>query len=352
MDATPQRTPVDRLVDRFGGASPVEGVPVVDDPIVLYAIVVVFCELVLNQTVRYLLGYGYFFVANPLWLLRPITLVGAAMATRLLHDRYATAVEEMNLFERAENPDQFERLTAPRLTVGIVLAGVGFTLANAVFVIGLPALYAAGGVADLVQFLVIIPFGYAPIFGVFLSTYLGVEILLPRRIAASDLGLYYHDPENLGGMRPVGELVKLAYYTLIAGLILYAVALYGPYLLRDYLAWAVAPSRIANVLFTGVWIVTLGTMVYGLHTLHTFMRRQKREKIQQLDAAAREIVDRPWDIEQFELPDESQERYDDLRSRMDLVSATKEYPATFTMWFQLAIGVIAPKAIQLILYSL
>lgn len=352
MDATPGRTPVDRLVDRIGGESLLRAVPVVDDPITVYAVTVVVCELVINQTLRFLLGYGFFFLANPLWLLRPVTLVGAAVATRVLHDRYAAAIDEMNLIERAENPRQFEGLTSDRLTVGIVLAGVGFTIANAVFIIGLPNLYAAGGIADLVQFLVIIPFGYAPIFAVFLSTYIGVEILLPRRIAASDVGLYYHDPENLGGMRPIGELVKLAYYVLIVGLILYAIALYGPYLLREYLAWAVAPGRIANVLFTGVWIVTLGTMVYGLHTLHGFMRRQKREKINQLDAAAREIVDEPWDIEQFELPEDSQERYDDLRQRMELVSATKEYPATFTMWAQLVVGVIAPKAIQLLLSNL
>lgn len=352
MDETPQRTPVDRLVHRIGGESLFRAVPVIDDPITVYAVIVVFCELVINQSVRFLMGYGYFFLANPLWLLRPVTLVGAAVATRHLHDRYAAAIDEMNLQERAADPRQFERLTSPRLTVGIVLAGIGFTIANAVFILGVPALYAAGGIADVVGFLIIIPFGYAPVFAVFLSTYLGVEILLPRRIAASDIGLYYHDPENLGGMRPVGELVKLAYYVLIVGLILYAIALYGPYLLRDYLAWAVAPGRIANILFTGVWIVTLGTMVYGLHTLHQFMRRQKREKIRQLDAAAREIVDAPWDIEQFELPDDSQDRYDDLRERMDLVSATKEYPATFTMWAQLVIGVIAPKAIQLILSNL
>lgn len=352
MEATPQQTPVDRLVDRIGGESLFQAVPVTDDPITIYAVTVVFCELVLNQTVRFLTGYGYYFLENPLWLLRPVMLIGAAVVTQLLHDRYATAIDEMNLIERAENPHRFERLTSSRLTAGLILAGTGFTIVNAIVILGLPTLYAAGGIADLVQFLLIIPFGYAPIFAVFLSTYIGVEVLLPRRIAASDIGLYYHDPEKLGGMRPIGELVKLAYYILIVGLILYAVALYGPYLLRDYLSWAVAPGRVANVLFTGVWIVTLGTMVYGLHTLHRFMRRQKREKIQQLDAVAREYVEEPWDIERFELPEESQDRYEDLRARMELVSATKEYPATFTMWAQLTIGVIAPKAIQLILSNL
>lgn len=352
MEATPQHTPVDRFVDRIGGESLFQVVPFLDDPLVIYAVVVVFYEQIINQTVRFATGYGYFVLDNPLWLLRPILLIGAAAVTQLLHDRYAAAIDEMKLIERAENPQQFKKLTSSRLTAGIMIAGIGFTIANALVIIGLPTLYEAGGIADVIQFLVIIPFGYAPIFALFLSTYIAVEILVPRRIAASDIGLYYHDPEQLGGMRPIGELVKLAYYFLIIGLILYAIALYGPYLLRDYLSWAVAPGQIANILFTAVWIVTLATMVYGLHTLHKFMRRQKREKIQQLDDKAREFVDEPWDIEQFELREEAQEDYEDLRTRMELVSATKEYPATFTMWAQLTVGVIAPKAIQLILSNL
>jgi hypothetical protein len=346
------RTPVGQTLNSLVGDTLVERFPYIDDPLVLFAAVVVCCELGIVQNIRFSTGYGYFFVANPLWLLRPTALVGAALVTRHLHDRYANAVEEMTLMERSENPSQFEQLVSPRLVWGLVVAGTGFTLVNAVFVIGIPSLYASGGIADLLQFLVIIPFGYAPIFAVFLASYVSIEVLVPRRIAASDIGLYYHDPEGLGGMRPIGELVKLAYYLLIVGLIIYAIALYGPYLLRDFFAFNAPPGDIANALFTGVWIVTLGTMVYGLHTLHRFMRRQKREKIQRLDAIAREHIDDPWDIENFDLPEEKQEAYEDLRSRMELVSSTKEYPATFTMWAQLTVGVIAPKAVQLLLVSI
>ncbi len=352
MEVAPQNTPVDRFVDRLGGESLFQAVPFLDDPLVIYAVIVVFYEQLINQTIRFATGYGYFVLDNPLWLLRPITLIGAAVATQVLHHRYAAAIDEMNLIERAGNPQQFNILTSSRLTAVIMIPGIGFTIANALFGIGLPTLYDAGGVADVIQFLVIIPFGYAPIFALFISTYIGVEILVPRRITNSDIGLYYHDPEQLGGMRPIGELVKLAYYSLIIGLIIYAIALYGPYLLRDYFSWAVAPGQISNILFTAVWVLTLATMVYGLHTLHKFMRRQKRKKIQQLDDKAREFVDEPWDIKQFELREEVQEDYEDLRTRLELVSNTKEYPATFTMWAQLTVGVIAPKAIQLILSNL
>ena len=90
-------------------------------------------------------------------------------------------------------------------------------------------------------------------------------------------------------------------------------------------------------------------MLYGIHTLHRFMRRQKREKLQRLDAQARACVEDPWDVERFEGPDEAAETYDDVRARMERVSATREYPATFTMWAQLAVGVMIPKTVQMLL---
>jgi hypothetical protein len=37
------------------------------------------------------------------------------------------------------------------------------------------------------------------------------------------------------------------------------------------------------------------------------------------------------------------------RERLNLVTATREYPATFTMWSQLLVGVMVPKALQMAL---
>ena len=73
MESTPQHTPVDRFVNRIGGESLLQVVPFLDDPLVIYAVIVVFYEQIINQTVRFATGYGYFFLDNPLWLLRPIT---------------------------------------------------------------------------------------------------------------------------------------------------------------------------------------------------------------------------------------------------------------------------------------
>lgn len=348
------RTPLYRVVNGLGFGAVADRLPFVDDPLVLYAVAVVAFEVGVLQLVRTVTGHGLTFVENPLWLLRPLILVGAAVLTGQLHDRYDRTLREMSIHERTNELDRFEGLVPPRLTWLFVAVGLGFTIPNALFVIGVPQLLAGGGIAGVLQFLVVVPFGYVPVLATFLSTYVAIEVITPRRIADSDLGLYYLDPEGLGGMRPVGELVKLAYYYLMIGLVVFLVALYGPHILGGVFAIGSAwePGLVANLGFTAVWVAAVMTMVYGLFTLHQFMRRQKREKKQDLDALAREHVENPWEVDSFDVPEEERETYEDIRERMDLVSSTKEYPATFTMWAQLVVGVMIPRAVQFVLSAI
>lgn len=355
MSDLSRRTPLGYVLhNRFGQV--VNRLPLSPDPLVAYAVLVGFCEVVILQALRVFEGYPPFFVVSPLWLLRPVLLIGAAVATRKLHRSYGLAVEEMALSERVEDATRFERLVPPKLAWGFVILGVTFTLGNALFVVGLPTVLSFP-IEGQINWLVIVPFGYVPIFSMFLGTYLSIEVILPYRIDSSEqLGLYYHDPENLGGMRPIGELMKHAYYYLLVGLVLYAIALYGPFLLQEFFAWeggsVPEPGLVTNVLFTGVWALSVGVMVYGIHRIHRFMHREKRERLRELDALAREHIDQPWNVEDFAIPEESRDTYDDVRARMDLVSATNEYPTTFTMWVQLAVGVLIPKAVQLLLSAI
>lgn len=355
MSDTSHRTPVGRtLRKRFGWLS--QRSPLSPEPLIAYALLVVFCEVVVLQTLRVAEGYSPFFLVSPLWLLRPLILLGAAVVTLQLHRRYRLALEELALSDRVDDPTRFERLIPPKLAWGFTFVGITFTLGNALFFVGLQTLQ-SWPIAAQLNWLVIVPFGYVPIFAMFLSTYLSVEVLLPHRIDSSDqLGLYYHDPENLGGMRPIGELMKHAYYYLLVGLVLYAVALYGPYILQGVFEWeggsVVEPGLMTNVLFTGVWALSVGVMMYGIHRIHRFMHREKRERLRKLDELAREHIDQPWNVENFAIPEESESTYNDIRARMDLVSATKEYPATFTMWVQFGVGVLIPKAVQLLLAAI
>lgn len=343
---------VARFLDRTGitRLAPTSRLPVDIGPLTWYALAVVAVELMGLQGYRLATGQVLTFVQNPLWLLRPLVLLGAALATENLYRRYDRALERSNIAERVADPDRFDGLVPDRLTALLVALGVGFTLVNAVGILTIQQLYAAGGGTRVVRFLVVTPFGYVPVLATFLATYVAVEVVLPRRIAAADVALDYLDPERLGGMRPVGELVKLAYYYLMVGLVAYAVATYGPYVLGGAFAYRAldAPGLAVNAVFTAVWLLAVGVMAYGIYVLHQHMARQKRERLYELDRRARAHVDDPWDIRSFDALDPPPE-YQRYRERVELVTATKEYPATFTMWSQLVVGVMLPKALQLVL---
>lgn len=322
-------------------------------PLTAYAVGVVVFGMAFPQVYNAATGRPIAFVQNPLLLFSPVVLVGAAVATGWLHRRYDQVVDRSNLVERTNEPARFDGLVPDWLSVAIIVAGLGFTVLNAFVLIGVPKLYAVGGPMRVFRFVVVAPLGHVPVLATFLATYLSVEVLLPRRVATSDLRLDYLDPEKLGGMRPIGELVKVAYYTIMVGLVIYAIGLYGPLVLEGPLAYEGLgqPGPVVNLGFTAVWAVAVGTMGYGIYVLHRFMTVQKRETLHRLDREARAQVDQPWDIEQFDAaqPPDEYERY---RERVRHVTSTKEYPATFTMWTQLLIGVMIPKAIQLGLAAL
>jgi ABC-type multidrug transport system fused ATPase/permease subunit len=158
------------------------------------------------------------------------------------------------------------------------------------------------------------------------------------------VGIHFFDPEGVGGLRPLGELIKKAYYFVAVGLVAYALVTYAPFVSTG---WEV--SEFANVLFTGVWVITIGTVGFAVYILHRFLQRDKREEIQRLEAEIQERVSNPWDVAAYDVPTDEKERVQDLRQRMERVSATKEYPATFSIWSQLLLSIVIPKAIQLLL---
>lgn len=343
---------VARLIRRTGvdRVNSSERAPLDAGPLTWYALAVVAVELVGLQGYRLVNGQVLTFVQNPLWLIRPLVLLGAAVATESLYRRYDRALDRANIVHRVEEPDRFDGFVPDRLTGILVVLGVAFTLVNAIVVLTVPQLYAAGGATRVVRFLVVTPFGYVPVLATFLATYVSVEMILPRRIADTNVSLDFLDPEQLGGMRPIGELIKLAYYYLMVGLVAYAVATYGPYILGGVFAYTALdpPGLAVNATFTAVWILSVAFMAFGIYRLHQHMAHQKRNRLYELDDQAREHVDQPWDVRSFDAlnPPAEYQRY---RERVKLITETKEYPATFTMWTQIVVGVLVPKALQMVL---
>jgi hypothetical protein len=56
-------------------------------------------------------------------------------------------------------------------------------------------------------------------------------------------------------------------------------------------------------------------------------------------------------VKNYEIPEPHREEVEDLRERIQQISETREYPATFSIWSQLLLSIAIPKAIQLVLGS-
>ncbi|WP_335999615.1 hypothetical protein [Halorientalis halophila] len=197
---------------------------------------------------------------------------------------------------------------------------------------------------DMFANFVLFPFVFLPIVVQFFTVYVTIEFLAPWRLSKSTVGIHFLDPQGVGGMRPLGELIKKAYYYLVVGLVGYALITYAPFVDS---AWTV--SAAAGVIFTAVWVGTVATVAFAVFTLHRLMHREKREEIQRLERQIREHIENPWDVKNYEIPADARDEVEDLRERIERVSATSEYPATFSIWSQLLLSIAIPKAIQLIL---
>ncbi len=158
------------------------------------------------------------FLSQPNSLAIPAMTIIGVIGLKYIHDSYADAVVNLGIEEENIDIDEtirneFEGLVSFRLRLlGYVATLLAF-YAFSVFVITISELIEISGIglvlyAQLVDFpLIIVPVLYE--LGI---SYLAIHINVPRRIVKADFGLFYYDPENLGGFKPVGQLLKRSYY--------------------------------------------------------------------------------------------------------------------------------------------
>ena len=309
-------------------------------PSYLYAVTTIVTFTTVSTAYDLAVGATPIYTENPYFLLQPVALVAAVYAARSLHGAYDGVMAEMRVAERASDPEPLLELVPARLPWA--LFGVAATLQLVRAVLDASAFDTTGLVANFVIF----PFVYAPILVQFIAVYVGIEFLAPWRLSRSDVGIHFLDPEGVGGLRPLGELIKRAYYWIVGGLVVYALITYAPFITKD---WTV--SAVAGTIFTAVWVGTVATVAFAVFTLHRFMHREKRAEIRDLEAQLREHIENPWDVQSYDVPEGKERRVSDLRDRIDRVSATSEYPATFNIWSQLLLSIAIPKALQVLLAS-
>lgn len=306
---------LDEVATRLGFGWLADHLPVTLPPSYAYAVIAVSVPVTLGTAYDWFVlgGESLIYFTNPYFLLQPVLLLGAVYGARTLRYDYARAMDEMAITERGSDGEALLTLVPERLPWALFVV--------AVVVQFLPGMKNTAGwvVTDYLFNYLVFPFVYTPIAVQFLAVYVSIEFLAPWRLSRSDVGIDFLDPQGVGGLRPLGELIKKAYYFIVAGLIGYALITYAP--LVDS-GWTVTAG--ANALYTTVWVLTVGTIAFAVFVLHRFMHREKRNEIQRLEAELRGHIDNPWDVKRYEIPEGKQDVVDDLRERITRVSETNE----------------------------
>ncbi len=335
LDRVARRVGFGRLSRRLPGEIP---------PSYLFAVILVGTFVPSVNGYAYLVGDPVVYIENPFFVLQPLAIVGGVFGARTLRRRYHRVTQEMKIEERTDSPGPLVDIV-PNWLPWTLFGAALLQIAVRVFALGgFSAIYREGGLTMVVGWAVMNPL-WSALAVQFVAVYLAIEFIAPWRLYKSDIGIDFLDPEGLGGLRPIGELVKHAYYYMVAGLIAFALVLYGPVV--SAASWG--PTATTSIVFTGIWLGTVGTVGFAVFVLHRFMRREKRRELHRLNQMLRERIDNPWDIKTYDVDDEKEQLVAELQQRIDTVSATREYPATFSIWTQLLISIVLPKAFQLLL---
>jgi len=334
---------LDRLTRSLGFGWLAERIPGNLPPSYLYAILSIVLSNAVTISYNLINGIPLIYRENPYFAIQPFIIFGAIYGAHTLQKAYDNAMMDMRVRKRADK-NEAESLLKPVpswLPWGLFIIGSGLQLVRATLDM------AGWGVTDFIANFFIFPFIYLPILVQFFVVYVSIEFFAPWKLSSSEVGIHFLDPQGVGGLRPIGELVKKAYYWIVAGLIGYALITYAPFIDSS---WTV--SAAAGTIFTAVWIITVASVGFAVFTLHRFMHRTKQTELRQLEDELRDCVQDPWNVKTYKIPENKQERVERLRERIDHVSATREYPATFSIWSQLLLSIALPKGIQLLLASM
>lgn len=302
---------------------------------------------VVNTLIHLTVG-EHIFATTPTAIAAIPGLVVAVVGIRYMSKGYAEAVSRLRIDDRSVDTelDVFERTFSQRIKVGVYLVGVVLLTAHVLFRMS-PRILSFAGLPGLIHRVVV--WNIYLLFVVeFTFLYIAVHVLVPRRLNEANLGLFYYDPENMGGFGSLGQLLKRSYYFYTVGLLLFLVISYGPTFLDPNAAPSDVPIAITGF-FTLAWLLGVASIGHSMLTIHRLMADEKKQHIETLEEQLSDAIENPYEITTPEEVDE--EEINDIERRLERVRATRVYPATFTMWSQIAISVLFPQALQIIIQS-
>lgn len=335
-----ERTRITRLTDALPGE--------IYAPYLLVG-VLVFIDYGVLQTYNYFITGKNSWLSNPSGLMLALGLVVAVIGVRYMANQYASAVASLELSDRPSQLDatQFETLVSFRTKLGVYALGLAIYYLNLFLGPGVQTLIEADGtIRFAVGQFVLAPLVNLVLVVEFAVLFFSIQFLLPRRIALTDLDLFFYDPKNMGGFGEVGQLLKRSYYVYTAGVIVYFLVAYGGSIFSAFLDNPYPdPGLQVAVFFTLAWGVGVVSILYSMWRMHQLMTMKKAERIQELQTDLKGIIRNPYDIRSSQITDK--EAMELNERQLDQVRATRTYPTSFTMWSQIAISVLLPQIMQL-----
>lgn len=345
---------IERVAERFGfgTVSSVLPGPDVYPPYLFVGFFLLVLDHGVIQTHIHFTGGTHALVENPIILSGVIAAFLGIYGIRYMSNKYAVAMADSRIHERVddERVDGFVGAVSMRTKVAVLALSIVVLYLNVVFGVGIPTLIENRNGAipiHLVNWLFVFEFVYLPVVVEFGLIYFSIHFLLPHRIKRTAPPLFFYDPRNMGGFAAIGQLLKRSYYVYTAGLLGFFLLVYGGALL------APEGSSVAGlfefVFFSGAWLAGLASIGHSMYVMHQVMAERKRNRIRELESEMRDIIENPYDINESTVTDA--ERLDDIRRRLEQVRNTRVYPATFTMWSQIAISVLLPQALQAVVQT-
>ncbi len=323
--------------------------PGVTYPPYLYVSLFIILDLAAVNTYTHVTGGTHAVVRNPFYLSLYAGIILAVIGIKYMNEGHVAVMEifvERDICD-VNQADNYAFSTRSKLLF-YLLGLLGF-FAYQVFVIGIPTILEDQGIAGVAFTLVLLPGCYLPVAIDFVSEYVTLHLLIPRWLSRENIGLFFFDPQNMGGFQPIGELLKNSYYIYTAGLLLYLLFFYGVFVTPIQGTIQAPPGTAEAVLFTGLWLLGLGTISYSIYKTHQIMKTERKDRLRDIETEIRDIIDNPHDISNAEITD--QDRLDALEYRLGQIQATSEYPTTFTMWTQIGISVLLPQVLQMTLQA-
>jgi len=317
----------------------------------IYLGLLIFLDAVVLNFIQYMRFGTAVLIDNPSWILLPLTVVLGLFANRYMRDRYAEAIEEIQIDRRVDGTTEgFDRLVPAdfKRNIFFLFLTVYYTY---LFVSGrIFTIVTYEGMTGLIGWLLIGPIGYGLILIETAIMYFSLHFFLPRRFNKYDVKIDFFDTQNLGGLQPVGEILKNSYYLFNTAVILFTVMLYAPFLLSRYLYTPYNPPDIlvVSVVFIlwGVGVLSIG---YSFWKLHQYMRNARRNFLSEFDKRLDHMISNRYEVDPKD--DEMRQWFERRKHIIEEARQTREFPAHRLVGIKMLLSAIFPILIEITIRS-